>query len=479
MTSTSSNQAMLCPGCGAGLVFNPTLGQLACPYCDRTTELALEERAVEEQYFAEWSGSHTLTALSTQALEVKCTGCQAQVTFEPPDVAGDCPFCGTHLSAQVHSADPVVTPNGILPFEIGRKAAQQKLTRWLKTRWFAPSSLKTLAQCEKLQGVYLPFWTYDCQTATAYQGERGTYYYVTKTRQVKGDNGEWKTETYQERHTRWKSVSGHVSRFFDDVLVPAVQNVDLAHLNQFDSWPLANLVAYDPSYLRGFRAQRYQISLDDGFETAKSIMSGTIQSDIRHHIGGDEQRIHSSQTNYSDKTFKHLLMPVWMATYRFKNRPYQVLINGVSGNVVGDRPYSVFKIAFTFLTALAIGVLGYAYKQGNLQLPPLPSLQRPTITTTPAPNSTPTVPASPAPSPAITSDVILYDAFNTAMQAATRNQTAQTKAEWQQVMNLWMQAIEKLETVPEGDVNHEKAQQKIQEYQRNLNYARQRFEQAS
>ena len=445
-------------------------------------------QAVEEQSLDEWqqrSNQAQTSLLSAQALEVDCHSCHAKITFEPPEVAGDCAFCSTHLTAQAQTANPIMTPGGVLPFKIGRKEGRQRLTKWLSTRWFAPSSLKQLAQHESLTGIYLPFWTFDCQTQTRYRGERGTYYYVTRTRQVKNSDGEWETEEYQERHTRWQAVSGQVSRFFDDVLIPAMKTVDLNRLEDLGPWPLKQLVAYDASFLQGFRAQRYQVSLSTGFSQAKRVMGAHIDSSIRSDIGGDEQRIHSQNTSYRDETFKHILLPVWMATYRFKNQPYQVMINGESGKVVGDRPYCPFKIAGAITGALvAIGTIwgGYSYSQGDWQLPDWGAQPQSVMTSPPPSESAPpaeTIQPTPPPAaeeaPSETPNPAFQKGLALAGQAANQTQTAQTRPEWQAVTTLWAQAIEQLKQVPSSDVNAAIAQQKIQEYQKNLNYARERL----
>ncbi|NEQ43053.1 MAG: hypothetical protein F6K00_05620 [Leptolyngbya sp. SIOISBB] len=496
-TTPSTSEASVCPGCGAGLVFNPKLGKLSCPYCNTSKTVIGNSNAVEENPLQQslLQQVKSTTRLSAKAQQVECNGCHALISFEPPDVAGDCPFCGTHITAQPQSADPVITPGGILPFKVGRKEGRQKLTKWLSTRWFAPSSLKQLAQHEALTGVYLPFWTFDAKTRTHYTGQRGDYYYVTKTRRVKDSNGEWKTEEYQERRTRWSSASGTVNRAFDDILIPAIKSVDLDRLRKMGPWPLKHLVAYDPSFLQGFRAQRYQVSLPNGHSKAKVEMSHGIDSAIRSDIGGNEQRISSRDTQYRDETFKHILLPVWMATYRFKNKPYQVMINGENGKVEGDRPYCPFKIAGAITGVLvAIGTIwgGYSYSQGEWDLPAW--LTNPgTLLPTPAPSSPPTetnsaeqpstAPATSTPAPTTapettTPSPAFAEGLNAASEAATKTQAAQSKQEWQEVTNLWAEAIETLKQVPTDDPNAAIAQQKIQEYQRNLNYAREQLAKA-
>jgi hypothetical protein len=107
--------------------------------------------------------------------------------------------------------------------------------------------------------------------------------------------------------------------------------------------------------LAGFKAQRYQVELADGFEKAKEVMGAEIQEVVRKDIGGDEQRIYRIQTEYSAETFRHLLLPVWIGAYRFQGKVYQVLVNARTGDVQGERPYSVIKI--TLLSAAILLVV--------------------------------------------------------------------------------------------------------------------------
>lgn len=361
MTQKPSNlQQFPCPQCGANLAFNPDAGKLRCDYCGwreaiTETEEILEERTYEQHLNANQT---QLALLSSTALEVACDKCGANMTFEPPKVSGKCPFCASPIVAQPKQADPTLAPEGIVPFTIGRKAARQHLQQWLNGRWFAPNELKTLAKPGKIQGVYLPFWTYDAQTDSRYRGERGTHYYVTETYTETNSEGEEETKTRKVEKTRWNSVSGNVSRFFDDILIPATQLVPLNTLNALEPWHLKeSLRPYDPSYLAGFEAQRSQVPLKDGFESAKSQMEFWIRSDVKRDIGGDEQRIKNVSTTYSDITFKHILLPVWLTAYRFRDRQYQVAINARTGEVQGSRPYSVTKIVLTVFAGICVAAI--------------------------------------------------------------------------------------------------------------------------
>ncbi len=101
-------------------------------------------------------------------------------------------------------------------------------------------------------------------------------------------------------------------------------------------------------------------ALADGHALGLQIMENVIRSDVRRDIGGDEQQISGIDTDYSDETFKHILLPVWMAAYKYRGRTFRFVVNGQTGRVQGERPYSVWKIAFAVLVAAAvIGVVVY------------------------------------------------------------------------------------------------------------------------
>jgi ribosomal protein S27E len=354
--SGASVNKYTCTGCGADLVFNPEKGALKCEYCGMEQAITKAGQQPQERSYEEHikNSKTRLGKLSQTALEVNCDDCGANITFEPPQVSGSCPFCAAKIVAQPKIADPSIAPEGIIPFTIGRQQAKQSLQKWLKGDWFAPGDLQKLAQTEKIQGVYLPFWTYDAQTTNHYRGERGDYYYVTETYTETNSEGKQETKTRQVRHTRWSSASGVVHCTFDDLLISATKLVNKDRLQALEPWHLKeSLRAYEPSYLAGFEAQRAQVSLEEGFESAKIMMSPRIDSAVKSDIGGDEQRINSISTDYHHITFKHLFLPVWITSYRYKNKQYQVMINARTGEVQGDRPYSSTKVVLAILGSFA------------------------------------------------------------------------------------------------------------------------------
>jgi ribosomal protein S27E len=364
-------QEFPCTQCRASMEFHPSLEALICPFCGHNEQSAKsqtiqtsaatlrttpERTTIQERDYQVFATQNTQMAmLSSTALEVQCSGCQANITFEPPETAGNCPFCGTSIVAEPHEAHPLMRPESLLPFRIGKRDCHKSIQTWLTSRWFAPSSLKQLAQPEQIQGVYIPFWTYDAQTHSDYRGERGEHYTVTKTRTVTNSEGNQETEEYEETHTRWHNTNGQVSRFFDDLLVPGISDsVNPERLQQLEPWPLEELVPYKASYFAGFKVQRYQVDMTQGFELSKGIMDDKIRGDVERDIGGDEQRIQSINTFHSQIRFKHILLPVWISAYQYGGKQFQVVINAQTGEVLGDRPYSKVKITLAVLGGILL-----------------------------------------------------------------------------------------------------------------------------
>jgi predicted RNA-binding Zn-ribbon protein involved in translation (DUF1610 family) len=338
----------LCKNCGAALVFDPQKQKLVCPACG--TEYDADE--LKGENVVELDLMDTLKAIEQyneddDKIVVHCPNCGANSEFPANVVATRCQYCNTPLTGSTLS-QRTLRPQGIVPFAISHDAAVMAFRKWLQSLWFLPNKAKKLKLEETMQGVYRPLWTFDFKTTTRYTGERGEHYYVTKTRRVNG-----KTETYQERKTRWYPAAGTVHVAFDDILVPASNRMSKA-LQEECRWNLENAVDYSEDMIRGFDEESYDVRLRPAFEESKEKAKPGIQSAVRRDIGGDEQRITSMDTSYADLSYKLLLVPFWSATYRFKGKAYTYLVNGQTGMAHGERPWSVVKITFLILAILAI-----------------------------------------------------------------------------------------------------------------------------
>ena len=356
-----------CSSCGADLLYEPQDGFLTCPFCGHKEAIPQSAATVQERPFEQYLRlrPEQMGQLAANALEVQCQSCGAKSLFMPPEVAGRCEFCGVQIVAQPKSADPIVAPEGLLPFGISQKQAGTNLRDWLSSRWFAPNGLKQFAHPEAIHGIYIPFWVYYTHTTTQYTGQRGDYYYTTETYYERDAQGREVRRTRQVRHTRWSGASGTVPRSFRDVLVPATLSLASDRLVALEPWDLDQLKPYNPAFLAGFKAQRYQVDLGQGFERAKELMAPVIEGDVRDDIGGDEQRIERMMTEYYETAFKHLLLPVYAGAYRFNGKVFQIVVNGRTGEIHGDRPYSVWKIAlFVVVLLILVLILAAVFSEG-------------------------------------------------------------------------------------------------------------------
>ncbi len=341
-----------CERCGADLRFHIGQQRLKCPYCGFEKKLEVEEDAeVAEQDFED--ALEQLAAkrredaprTATEQSEVSCKSCGATVVFTGPLTSSECAYCGSPIQREnVHRAEDRIPVDGVLPFQVSRERARDNLGKWVSSRWFAPNEFVRRGVKGKFSGVYIPYWTYDTMTANRYSGMRGEYYWVTV-----GSGKNRRTE----RRTRWYPASGSFQRFFDDVLVCAARALPSKRVLALEPWPLPKCIPFTEDALAGYLAETYEVPLDRGFKLARDRIDQAIRSEVRRRIGGDTQRIHQIQTKCDAITYKHLLLPLWLLTYRYRDKPYRVLVNAATGEVQGDRPYSWVKITFAVLLGLA------------------------------------------------------------------------------------------------------------------------------
>lgn len=342
-----------CSGCGARLEFAPGQRALQCPYCGvhNTIAEAAEANktaATEELDYAAFLAQAAGNEATIERQAVRCTGCGATSQFARNVTADRCAFCAAPLIAANACTQRTIRPRAVIPFEIRENVAKTRFRDWISGLWFAPDALKDASRTDNgLKGIYLPHWTYDAASDTPYVGERGDHYFVTE-RYI--ENGSEKTR--QVQHTRWSTASGTLALRFDDIVVPASASLPGDMLASLQPWQLAGLQPYDEDYLAGFTVEAYQLGLEPGFSVARQEMETSIRQAIGRDIGGDEQRITHMTPRFHAITFKHVLFPVWVSSYRYGGKTWRFLVNGQSGKVQGERPWSAWKIAFAVLAAL-------------------------------------------------------------------------------------------------------------------------------
>lgn len=365
-----------CPACGAESVWNPTKQMLVCPFCGTSSPpSSLASSQVGEGGAAgdaqrEIKEHDLVTALrnipddkrgwQAARISVRCQHCDAISVFEEGRVGQRCDFCGSTQLVPYEATKAPFRPESLLPLKLAENDVRDTVKSWLKRVWFAPNNLSKITSTDTLKGFYLPFWTFDASVSAFWNAEAGYYYYTTESY----TDSEGKERTRQVQHTRWEPASGHINHFFDDELVPASRGVDAALLEEVSPFPTSELVPYDPSFLAGWTVELYRIDLVEAAQQSRSRMDAKVRAMCGREVPGDTYRSLLVNSTYSDQTFKHILAPVWVVSYKYGAKSYQVIVNGITGKVSGRYPKSWVKILLAvLLTLVVIGVIAYFGQQ--------------------------------------------------------------------------------------------------------------------
>jgi DNA-directed RNA polymerase subunit RPC12/RpoP len=353
-----------CAQCGAQLRYAPGQTSLTCSHCGHVQAIVPDTpwsraEALRELDLAKGLRDDLSAGDMEEIRTTSCPNCGAQVEISGATHATECPFCATPVVLDT-GTQRHIKPQAVLPFELTEPQARKAMIAWMGSLWFAPGTLLEYARKGRaMNGVYTPFWTFDADTASRYSGQRGEYYYETRTVTVRV-NGRTEQRQEQVRHTRWYPASGRVSRDFNDVLVMASQSLPPRLGNELTPWDLGQAGSLRARIPRRVPGRGLHDPPRRRPCRGADRMADVIRSDVRRDIGGDEQRISDIDTSWTDETFKHILLPVWMAAYKYNGKSYRFVVNGQTGEVQGERPWSIWKIAFAVILVLAL-VTGAVY----------------------------------------------------------------------------------------------------------------------
>lgn len=390
-------QEFPCGNCGAKLHYDAGAQAMKCPYC------GFQQAVPQQQQHPHMAGGGAREipieegmrlahrGLGTPVTQVSCNECGANVSVTPGEQTAKCAFCGSHKVMAQEAAGTAITPESMVPFKVDKAAANKAFEDWLGSLWFRPNDLKKMAKLQEMGGVYIPFWTFDAWCRSNWTADAGYYYYET----------EWYTDangnrqSRQVQRTRWEFASGWRNDFFDDTLVCASKGLPEELVEKFQTFDTKQLTPYQPQFLAGWRAETYAIDLMPAWGKGQEKMADTQRGRCAGDVPGDTHRNLVVQNYFSAVTFKHILLPIWIAAYRYNDKPFQFLVNGQTGEVVGKAPWSFWKIFFTIVAVLAISIGGY-FLYERFQKPKPPPEQPPTVQTTPAlPAPTATTPPKP------------------------------------------------------------------------------------
>ncbi len=334
-----------CPSCGSQLRYSAEDKKISCGHCGYLEDIDDCNDKVVEKSLADavnQVSSYTPEDLGKKVFD--CGNCGSKFMVEADKIKVNCGFCGSrnvNVEAYDHN---LIQPIGIIPFYISRGEAEKRFVRWINKGFFHPSKLKRMAAIEDLHGIYIPFWTYDAQSESQWSGEAGHYH--TRTMRV-AVNGKMQTQQVQE--VRWQRRSGHLSHFLDDVLVVASAQLEQLHMRRILPYRLEEVVNFDPRLMIGWEAEVYSVEVDEGYQKAEIAMDQIIRQMCSAQLGGETQRNLHIRSQKTKQTFKHIILPVWLASYTYQDKVYHFTINGQTGKVYGQKPKSWIKIIATII----------------------------------------------------------------------------------------------------------------------------------
>jgi hypothetical protein len=325
----SALEKIECPACGAQAEWNPTKQKLVCPFCGTESPYQFDR---DQGKVSELDLVRTLRELPddergwlTARRTVQCQSCRAVMVFDPARVGQNCEFCASPALVPYDEVKAPIRPQGVLPFRIDASQIRDSIRSWWRSKWFAPGKLSRTALVDTLRSLYIPYWTFDAHVHCPWQAEAGYHYYVPVT----GHDAKGRPVTRMERRTRWEPAAGVV-------------------------------VAYDTAFLSGHVVEHYQVVLLDAAQRAQEQMHAKLEQLCAAQVPGDTYRNLDIDPRYSGRTFKHVLVPIWLLTYTYGAKVYNVIANGYTGRIAGRYPLSVWKVVLAIAVAIIAALIFFA-----------------------------------------------------------------------------------------------------------------------
>ncbi len=354
-----------CPCCGAPLVFSGEKQMLHCASCSNdfepeTIKLVYEaDEAANSESHYEWNEytPRQFTMEDTTLREYECPSCGAQITGDNSTGATICPYCG-NTTIMKDKFEGVYMPDYIIPFRVEKKSAMELLQSSAKKKFLIPSAFKSESKLKKIMGVYVPFWMFDCDADAdiTYTGERVTTWHDSRYDYVK-------TDFYRLFR------SGKAQ--FENIPVDASLAAENEYMDALEPFDYGDAVKFNSSYLSGYLADKYDVSVDDSIERAnkriRSSMESILMRDTHKYAA---VRTESASIRFHDGKVRYALLPVWMLNVAYGGSLYKFAINGQTGKIVGQYPVDKGKLfllrigLFALITVIGAGICWLAKKWG-------------------------------------------------------------------------------------------------------------------
>ena len=346
------SKSFKCPQCGATTQYDVAAGGVACEYCGYKAPMQAKTvgRMAEEEEFTldTWQKAALGWGVERQALH--CDNCGAILTMAEGALTATCPFCASNRVTLRVAAQDAIRPRFLVPFKISIENVRASAQQWMGKGWFHPAELANAAILQRFTGIYLPFWTFDADIRSDWRAEVG---YERQESYYDASDKSWKTRTVID----WRWENGRVTVSVDDLLIVGSSRLSRIILERLYPFNLNELADYTPDYLAGWQAQAYDITLPSAWEQGKDEMRERARKACYADIPTHHVRNFSMTADFADETWRYLLLPVYVAAYQFESKVYQVMVNGQTGSVAGQKPVAWWKIWLAIAAMLAPGVI--------------------------------------------------------------------------------------------------------------------------
>lgn len=339
-----------CPCCGAGLAFGEDVQKMQCAYCDneftveavRAYNDSLQQSEDSPFILDEESSAHWSQGEQAAMRMFTCPSCGGQIISDANTAATFCPYCEnpTILSERLSGG---LKPDGVIPFKLGKQDAQDAFLRLCKGKPLLPKLFTQKQHVEKITGIYVPFWLYDCS------GDMNAKYHATRVHT-------WSDAKYHYTRTEHFTLLRDASASFSGIPMDGSSKMDDALMESIEPFDYGKLVDFDTAYLSGFFADKYDVGAQDGKARVKERVGASIDELLQPSFFGYATVVPAGkQVNVAHGKVKYVLLPVWLLNTRYKDQIYTFAMNGQTGKMTGQFPVCPKRSAAWF-TGIFAGV---------------------------------------------------------------------------------------------------------------------------